>query len=209
MTCKQSIIDNWKNYIENNLLPIVKDCGNTMEGNIYSRNYEFDRSDLLNQKQENFVKVITENLEKKKILEIGFNAGYSSLLMLMSNPDIEMLCVDINDHKYTKPCYEKIKEDFDNITLITESSLVALPNLIEYHNIYDIIHVDGGHNQDIVQKDVDNSLKLCESGSLLIVDDTNMAHINKICNNLVDNNIVKQYLKQSNGRYKHSVLEVL
>lgn len=202
------IIDDWKNYIENNLIPIIKSCGGGIEGNLYSKSNNLSASDLLDQKQKNFVKAITDNQEKKRILEIGFNAGYSALLMLMCNPDIDLLCVDINMHKYTKPCYEKIKSDFNNITFIAEASRSALPKLIDSQEMYDIIHIDGGHDKITADTDIDNSLKLCKSGSLLIVDDTHMSHINQTCNRLLSNNIVKEYLKpDTTVRYQHRILQ--
>jgi hypothetical protein len=34
--------------------------------------------------------------------------------MLLSNSNINITCYDLNEHKYTLPCYIKLKELFEN-----------------------------------------------------------------------------------------------
>ena len=43
--------------------------------------------------------VVISCQDKINALEIGFNADFSALLILLSNPNIKLTCVDINFHK--------------------------------------------------------------------------------------------------------------
>jgi hypothetical protein len=64
------------------------------------------------------------------VLEIGFNAGHSALLMLTANPSLFLTCIDLCEHEYTMPCIEYLHNIFGNrINLIQGNSLVALPLL--------------------------------------------------------------------------------
>jgi predicted O-methyltransferase YrrM len=123
------------------------------------------------------------------VLEIGFNAGFSTLLMLNANDTINITCVDICEHKYTQPCYNKIKEMYgERVNLIIGSSVIVLPKLIK--NTYDLIHIDGCHSVEIAEMDINNSMKLCKSKTILIMDDTDLNHLN----NLWKKNVIKHRL---------------
>lgn len=37
-------------------------------------------------------------------------------------PDVNITCVDINTHKYVLPCFNRIKEDYNDVSLIHEGS---------------------------------------------------------------------------------------
>jgi predicted O-methyltransferase YrrM len=121
------------------------------------------------------------------VLEIGFNAGFSSLLMLLINPHINLTCVDICEHQYTIPCYEFIKNMFPNrINLIKGSSEFVLPELVKQGNKYDMIHIDGGHSNRIFFHDTQNSIKLVNKNGILLVDDYDFHYIKVIWDLFVD-----------------------
>ena len=125
-------------------------------------------------------------------MEIGFNSGFSTLLMLLSNPNIRVLCYDLGNHKYTLPCYSKLKETFgDRITIIIGDSR----NTLQYDTeIYDLIHIDGGHTTEVAQNDIINSYKLSKNGTILIMDDYDFCNLH----NLWDSYINKYNLKKLN-----------
>lgn len=160
-----------KIIINNYLLPIIKSTEEKLEGNIFMFHESLNYTNEFIDKQINFI--LASKREKiKNVLEIGFNAGFSTLLMLLSNKNITITCVDICSHKYTKLCYNKLKELFGKrLNLIEGSSVNILPKLIG--NTYDLIHIDGCHLVEIAEKDIQNSIKLCRSGTILIMDDTN------------------------------------
>ena len=159
-----------KDFINEHLLPIINSTNEKLEGNIFMLHEQTEYTNLFFDKQINFILACSkQNIHN--ILEIGFNAGFSALLMLISNENVKITCVDICCHKYTLLCFNKIKEIFgDRINLLCKSSVDILPTLIG--NQYDLIHIDGCHLVDICELDIQNSLKLCKSGTILIMDDT-------------------------------------
>jgi len=125
-------------------------------------------------------------------MEIGFNSGFSTLLMLMTNPNIHMTCFDLGEHKYTMPCYEKMKETFgDRIHIITGDSTKTLETVSV---TYDLIHIDGGHQTEVANSDIINSYRLSKQGTILIMDDYDFHNLKS----LWDSYINKYNLKQLN-----------
>ena len=166
----QDIIKKTKDFINKNLLPIIKSTGEKLEGNIFMLHETTEYTNVFLEKQINFI-LASSKQNIKNILEIGFNAGFSALLMLITNPNINLTCVDICSHRYTVLCYNKMKEIFgDRINLISGSSVDVLPRLNGKY--YGLIHIDGCHLVEIAEKDIKNSLQLCRPGTLLIMDDT-------------------------------------
>ena len=166
----QEIINNAKKIISNDLLPIITRVNEPLEGNIFMLHHTTTYTNDFFDKQVNFILAAKkENISD--VLEIGFNAGFSTLLMLLANKNITITCVDICEHLYTKLCFQKLQDIFGNrLKLIPGSSVEIVPTLID--NTYDLIHIDGCHLVNIAELDIINSLKLCKSGTLLIMDDT-------------------------------------
>jgi len=156
-------------YIEEKLKPIVESIGEQLEGHI------FEPLDLYLSKRLN---VIIACHNKKKALEIGFNSGYSALLILLSNPDIQLTCVDVAWHQYTIPCYEQIKKDFGNrIQLIVGDSINIVPSI---YDKYDFVHIDGGHGTDIASSDIINTNKLLMDDAVIIMDDVDVIDLSNV-----------------------------
>jgi predicted O-methyltransferase YrrM len=166
----QEIINNAKKIISNDLLPIIKSVNEKLEGNIFMFHHSTEYTNEFFDKQVNFILAAKkENINS--ILEIGFNAGFSTLLMLLTNKTLKITCVDICEHSYTKLCFLKLKEIFgDRLELLPGSSIKVVPKLIG--NTFDLIHIDGCHLVNIAEKDIQNCLKLCKSNTILIMDDT-------------------------------------
>jgi predicted O-methyltransferase YrrM len=98
--------------------------------------------------------------------------------MLLSNPSIRITCFDLGEHKYTLPCYEKLKETFgDRISLVIGDSRLSLHNVNE---VYDVIHIDGGHSIDVASSDIIHSYQLSKQGTLLIMDDYDFPDLHKL-----------------------------
>jgi predicted O-methyltransferase YrrM len=125
----------------------------------------------------------------ENICEIGFNAGHSTMLMLLgrTNTPINFTIFDINHHTYTSECYDYIKTKFPqvNFEFVEGDSIVMIPEWTrEYrkYETFDIIHVDGGHALDIIQNDFANSVKLLKKNGVIIIDDVQKTHINDLVN---------------------------
>ncbi len=156
---------------------ILEDIGERVEGNlicdINPRNFIIEHNiDKIRNLQ-----YLSKN--KKKIIEIGVNACHSLLLMLITNPDAEYLLFDLNIHKYTEPTIEYIKKEFPNtkINIIYGNSTETIKKYILDNQIqlksYDLIHLDGGHTEDIFSQDYNNSKKLIKDNGVIIFDDYN------------------------------------
>jgi Lipopolysaccharide biosynthesis proteins, LPS:glycosyltransferases len=170
-----NVISSTKEYINLHLLPIVKNIGEPLEGNIFMFHHSYYYYNDFTSKQKNIV-MVSSNKNFNNCLAIGFNAGFSSLLILNSNKNIKLTCVDICQHKYAIPCFNKLKEDFgDRIELIQGSSDQILPTLSDKN--YDLIHIDGSHDANITELDIINSFNLSKPGTVFIMDDTNFHYL--------------------------------
>jgi predicted O-methyltransferase YrrM len=177
-----------KKYIDEHLFPIIHNCGELLEGNIFTLHKTSEYTDVFLNKTKN-ISYLVMNSNIKNILEIGFNSGFSSLLMLISNPRIKINCIDIGYHSYTLPCYKKIKETFgERIDIIIGDSTKVLEQINEK---YDLIHIDGGHEDNIVINDIYHSLRMSKYGTTIIMDDYDFPNINYIWNMFIKINELK------------------
>lgn len=206
-----NIIDQWKTYIKNNLLPIINSLNVKLEGNIYSNHLSFNENMEMKDKQSNF-KNILNIIKPKSIMEIGFNAGFSTLFMKMIVPDVNIVCIDLNEHKYVMPCFKRINSDFNNISIIPGSSYdVGLPKLINENETFDIIHIDGDHRLEGAKKDLDLCIKLCHDKTIIIFDDTNLQYLDDLCTSYVNQGLLKDYYFKeylNNQKYKHRFFQI-
>lgn len=102
----------------------------------------------------------------KRILEIGFNAGFSAYAMLSASPDVEVASVD--ERKW--PCVDLAKDFMDRRfpdrhELHIGDSRTVVPTLT---GSYDFAFIDGGHEYETALADMRNCLRLTDT---LIVDD--------------------------------------
>lgn len=170
-------IDKTKKYITNNLLPIINNIGELLEGNIFTLHHTIEYTETFINKTKNISNIVLNN-NIQNVMEIGFNAGFSSLLMLLSNSKLKITCYDLGGHKYTRPCYEKIKETFgDRINIVYGDSTKTLQNV---NNDYDLIHIDGGHSTEVAESDIICSYKLSKINSILIMDDYDFPNLKQL-----------------------------
>jgi hypothetical protein len=104
----------------------------------------------------------------KNVLEIGTYMGHSLLIMLLSNPNLKITCIDISD-EYTLPAVNILNKYFNNsITFINKESLIALESI---NDKFDFFHVDGHHENKYIEQEFN--------------------FIEKLNNNIINNNILK------------------
>ena len=177
-----------KNMILSDIKQIVIDSKSSLEGNSFYVNASLNLYPELYTKQLNLFWCGKQALTK--ICEIGFNAGHSSMLMLLGRDKtpLDFTIFDIGHHAYTNPCLDYIKSKFQHINFeyIEGDSTLTMPTWIETNKtkvgLYDVVHVDGGHTKHCIFNDMKNADLLVKIGGIVIVDDTNMGHINELVN---------------------------
>lgn len=93
----------------------------------------------------------------KNVLEIGTYMGHSLFIMLLSNPNLQITCIDISD-EYTLPAITVLNKYFNNsITFIHSDSLSALEKI---EKKFDFFHIDGLHGNDYISKEFELIQKL-------------------------------------------------
>jgi len=175
-------------YINHYLLPIIHNSGELLEGNIFMNHLTTIYNNNIIVKAKNISNILL-NKNIKNVMEIGFNSGFSTLLMLLTNPTMNITCFDLGEHKYTLPCYEKLKETFgDRINIIIGDSIETLKNINEN---YDLIHIDGCHTTEVANIDITNSIRLSKNRTILIMDDYNIGHLHKLWDSYIRNYSLK------------------
>ena len=108
------------------------------------------------------------------VLEIGFNAGHSSELFLCSNPNSNVLSIDLGYWYYCKFGYEFLKKKYPNrINVIFKDSIDALSDYetIKENTFFDFIYIDGNHTYDYAYQDMINCKKFAKEDTIIILDD--------------------------------------
>ena len=176
----EEIIQKTKDYIDNNLMPLIIESNELLEGNIFMIHHTYEYTNIFLSKIKN-IYTLSSLQTTKDVLEIGFNSGFSALLILLSNSNINLNCIDICQHKYTIPCFNKLKEDFgDRINFIQGNSVDVLNNISKLEKKYDMIHIDGSHEIDVANYDIINAYNLCKYNGILIMDDYNALELKQL-----------------------------
>jgi predicted O-methyltransferase YrrM len=193
---------------------IIIDSNETPEGNIFYPHKTLDLLPTLKAKQANlfwFGKQATT-----KLCEIGFNAGHSAMVMLLgrNSTPLEFTIFDIVEHKYTKPCYNYVKSQFSHVSFefIEGDSTKTMPEWIGLNSslagTYDVVHLDGGHSEHCIMNDLKHSDILVKKGGIIIIDDTNLRHINAHVDKIISSGKYKEIndiIKTT--RYLHRIIQ--
>lgn len=179
------------NIIISELERIIKACNEKLEGNTF---YEHET--------ENFV--VSTAFAKKRlnlfhlsstarnILEIGFNAGHSTLLYLLSNPSSQIYLFDLGEHSYSYECFRYLNEIFPGrLHIVWGSSLETVKNF-EKTQKFDFIHIDGGHTRFIAESDIHNCRKFATKYTNVVFDDSNDAILYDMLKEMESISYIKQ-----------------
>jgi hypothetical protein len=161
---------------------ILQQCGEAPEGNCFYYHESLEEFKELQSKRSN---ILFYAKGKNKICEIGFNAGHSAVLLFESSAkDANILFFDLGNHSYMKPCYEYVKGEYtQSSALIVGDSRETFSAYLSDHpeevGTYELVHVDGGHEESVFLSDIKNAMKLVKKGGIVIVDDTQIPYIRK------------------------------
>lgn len=165
--------------------------------------YEACFISLLTQK---YIDNFKKNRTKLNILEIGLAYGTSSIVILNKILDYKgKKEYDIIDPNQTKQwnkiginhiySYLNYKNKNIDVNLYEEYSQIKMPLL---HKKYDIIFIDGSHDEKIVIQDLINSDKLLKKDGLVILDDVRHEGVK---------NALQIFLKEYNKNYKKIIFD--
>jgi hypothetical protein len=128
---------NTTSYLKD-LEEIVLNTRYYLEGNCFFKHNTFDLYPELKPKQVNLyasAKILKPNA---KLCEIGFNAGHSALLFLLSTKQIPLhfTIFDLGCHPYTRPALNYIASKFPNTVFeyIEGNSILTFPEWIKITN---------------------------------------------------------------------------
>lgn len=191
MTTYEDIEDQY-NLHANNLVEISKNTTkDTIEGNMYTHHMNFELYLPALKRRKN---LYIASLGHKYLLEIGFNAGHSCLVMLLANPESIIYAFDICEHSYVKPCLEYLHSNFGKHRIILHegNSLNTVPNA-SFLNKPTLFHIDGCHLYNVACKDLENCYKIAENNDIFILDDTNIYYLDKLWNSYIHENKIIQF----------------
>jgi predicted O-methyltransferase YrrM len=109
------------------------------------------------------------------VMEIGFNAGHSAEVFLQNNPSLTLTSFDLGCHDYVSVAKEYIDITYPGRhTLILGDSTTTIPQYISnnINKTFDLIFIDGCHNYDIANADLQNCKSLANKDTIIIMDDT-------------------------------------
>lgn len=208
-TAKQSSIESHLTNIE----LIIVESGQPLEGNSFYIHNTLKRYDQLKTKQLN---LFWQGMHAtSRICEIGFNAGHSALLMLVGRQvtPVDFTVFDIGHHAYTRPAIEYMKTQFPHarIEYVEGDSTTTMPAWIaerpEMEHSYDLVHVDGGHSEHCIRNDLRNAIVLAKLGGIIIVDDTNVYHINEYVKSYIASGVCVEVDVFPTSGYPHRILQ--
>jgi predicted O-methyltransferase YrrM len=153
-------------HLVSNLTTITLDEHLNTKGQTITEGYTQQNDELINQ-------LINLSKDKKKILEIGFNAGHSADMFLSNNTkNAKVLSFDIGEHEYMHHGKEYIDNKFPGRhTLVIGDSTKTIP-VYKQNSVYDLIFIDGGHSYSIAKADLMNSARFADKNTIVIMDDT-------------------------------------
>ena len=96
------------------------------------------------------------NLSKNvnTVLEVGVYMGHSQLIMLLSNPKLKIVSIDI-DNTYSQPAINVLKKYFPDsvLELHIGDSLQLLSKLLPEETNWGYIHIDGDHTPHVIKEE--------------------------------------------------------
>lgn len=131
----------------------------------------------------------------QKIIKIGFNAGTSTLVMLLADKTSSIVCLDTCNRPYTLECYKYLSREFsDRLTLLvgnTEKIFKRFSCCVS--DKFDLFHIAGEHNENSVYMDYINTRSLSSEGTIVVFDNYDYPIINKVLRQILNVKYIKPF----------------
>lgn len=156
----RALLDNFHHFVE--LGPSFHHgCGSYM---MNGQDYTYQLETL--RKQEALFHV---GERARHVLEVGVYLGHSLLILLCSNPDLRVTCID-NDPQFSPSAVDYLNLHFGNrITFILGDAIATLETLPA--KTFDTIHIDADHLPPAVSAQFYRSIPLAKPGATIVFDD--------------------------------------
>jgi predicted O-methyltransferase YrrM len=129
--------------------------------------------------------LVSDHNTIRRVLQIGFNAGHSSHIMLRANPHVHVTSFDLMEHAYAKKAADFLDVLFPGRhTLIPGDSTITVPAFLNHHHnaslsssstihatFFDLIFIDGGHTYEVASADLRHCRDLAKAGTIVVMDD--------------------------------------
>lgn len=220
----ESVYGSLKGIVEGLGVPLEGNCytyHNTLEvfpelaakrQNIFRAAQEMSNSAAKEMSSSAAQEVSNSAAKEVSIAELGFNAGHSALLLALGSGGNGCITFyDICSHRYVKPCFEFLKEKFPSATmkLVPGDSRQTLKDAVLRGEKYDLFHLDGGHDYEVYMSDLECALHLTKKGGIIIIDDTNVFHIDQGVDKIIQMGLVEEITYQATFGYTHRIVRVL
>ena len=146
-----------------NITKIIKDIGEPVEEGIMTKHFNILPYFNLRQIDLYLLSKLSDN-----ILNIGFNAGHSTLIMLLSNPSSVITCFDIMEHVYTQKCFDYLSQSFPGRVKLIEGDSTETVHTYKSDKKFGLININGGHDYRNLNLDFWNSKSLSDKNAFLI-----------------------------------------
>ncbi|CAE7746562.1 efbA, partial [Symbiodinium pilosum] len=146
-------------------------------------------------------------LEDSVVVEIGFNAGHSCLLMLLAHPKLQVIAFDLCEHAYTRACFDILQAAFPGrLRLVPGKSQQTLPRWVADHEERaDLIHIDGDHDPQAAKADLKNARALARLGAWVVFDDTCFTPLKAVWNEMLEAQFISIPERQFCATTRHSI----
>jgi len=194
----EPVVNFAKEFIRKDLSSILTNSKHYLQGNVYMQNDMEKYVDTYLSRYRDMCSLLFFS-RRWNILVIGFHQGFTILLMLMINPNVNITCVDIGKYTYTMPCYAALKAMFgDRIELLIGDST----NIISFFKgPYDWIHIYGGTSTEVVESDIREAYRLSKAGTLIMMDNYELYGVKEVWDRFVYENDLKKVENIENGLY--------
>ena len=121
-----------------------------------------------------FLLETTRRSDARRIVEIGFNGGFSAQTFLSAHPDTTVLSFDLGRRRAARTGKAYVDELFPGRhTLIEGDSRFTVAQYAREHpgETFDLAFIDGGHAYENAWADITSVRALCRAGTAVVMDD--------------------------------------
>ncbi|HEX4221897.1 MAG TPA: class I SAM-dependent methyltransferase [Pseudonocardiaceae bacterium] len=125
-----------------------------------------------------YLRNIARVTRSTKIVEIGFNVGFSSIAFLESAPEATVVSFELDRRHGVELAKQFVDERYPGRhELVIGNSVQTVPAYARDHaGSFELAFVDGGHEYEVAVSDIRNACLLVRPGGIVVVDDLTPWH---------------------------------